>query len=57
MRASQNLKVSWKNVPTRTIFTRRTPGGIRAGKDFLARLNERSQNRDKEITATALRHS
>jgi pimeloyl-ACP methyl ester carboxylesterase len=36
------------------LFFTRTPGGIRAGKAFLARLNERSQNRDKEITVTAL---
>src|SRR2546422_8291710 len=28
--------------------------GIHAGKAFLARLKERSQNRDKEITVTAL---
>jgi len=29
-------------------------GGIRAGKEFLARLKERSQNRDKEATVTVL---
>ena len=29
-------------------------GGIRAGQAFLARLKERSQNRDKEITVTSL---
>jgi hypothetical protein len=96
MNTSQNLKVNWKNVPTRTItaggvefayrelgtnnpgkvarvtyldmvrgfltrqdpkqflFFTRTPAGIRAGKAFLARLKERSQNRDKEIIVTAL---
>jgi homoserine acetyltransferase len=36
------------------LFFTRTPGGIRAGKEFLARLSERFQNRDKEITVTAL---
>src|SRR5712691_3760087 len=40
--------------PKQFLFFTRTPGGIRAGKDFLARLKERSQNRDKEITVTAL---
>ena len=36
------------------LFFTRTPGGIAAGKAFLARLKERSENRDKEITVTAL---
>jgi pimeloyl-ACP methyl ester carboxylesterase len=36
------------------LFFTRTPRGIRAGKDFLPRLNERAQNRDKAITVTAL---
>jgi pimeloyl-ACP methyl ester carboxylesterase len=40
--------------PKQFLFFTRTPGGIRAGKEFLARLSERSQNRDKEITVTAL---
>ena len=40
--------------PKQFLFFTRTPGGIRAGKEFLARLNERSQNRDKKITVTAL---
>jgi pimeloyl-ACP methyl ester carboxylesterase len=40
--------------PKQFLFFTRTPGGIRAGKAFLARLKERSQNRDKEITVTAL---
>jgi pimeloyl-ACP methyl ester carboxylesterase len=35
-------------------FFTRTPDGIRAGKEFLARLKERSQNRDKEATVTVL---
>jgi len=39
--------------PKQLLFFTRTPGGIR-GKAFLARLKERSQNRDKEITVTAL---
>ena len=40
--------------PKQFLFFTRTPGGIRAGKEFLARLKERSQNRDKEITVAAL---
>ena len=40
--------------PKQFLFFTRTPGGIRAGKEFLARLKERTQNRDKEITVTAL---
>ena len=40
--------------PKQFLFFTRTPGGIRAGKEFLARLKERSQNRDKDITVTAL---
>jgi pimeloyl-ACP methyl ester carboxylesterase len=40
--------------PKQFLFFTRTPGGIRAGKEFLARLKERSQNRDREITVTAL---
>ena len=40
--------------PKQFLFFTRTPGGIRAGKEFLARLRERSQDRDKEITVTAL---
>ena len=40
--------------PKQFLFFTRTPGGIRAGKDFLARLSERAQNRDKAITVTAL---
>ena len=40
--------------PKQFLFFIRTPGGIRAGQEFLARLNERSQNRDKAITVTAL---
>jgi len=41
--------------PKQFLFFTRTPGGIRAGKEFLGRLKERTQNRDKEITVTALR--
>jgi len=40
--------------PKQFLFFTRTPGGIRAGKEFLARLQERSENRDKEITLRAL---
>ena len=35
--------------PKQYLFFTRTPNGIEAGKAFLARLKERSQNRDKEI--------
>jgi pimeloyl-ACP methyl ester carboxylesterase len=40
--------------PKQFLFFTRTPSGIRAGKEFLARLQERSENRDKEITIRAL---
>src|SRR5204863_8670679 len=33
--------------PKQFLFFTRTRAGTRAGKDFLARLSERSQNRDK----------
>ena len=36
------------------LFFTRTPNGIRAGKEFLARLNERTQNRDTPIKISAL---
>ncbi|WP_062365177.1 alpha/beta fold hydrolase [Variovorax paradoxus] len=39
--------------PKQFLFFTRTPGGIEAGKAFLARLKERSENRDKEITISA----
>ena len=35
------------------LFFTRTPGGIEAGKAFLARLKERTENRDKEISIRA----
>lgn len=35
------------------LFFTRTPSGIEAGKAFLARLNERTDNRDKEISVSA----
>jgi pimeloyl-ACP methyl ester carboxylesterase len=41
--------------PKQFLFFTRTPGGIDAGKAFLERLKERSWNRDKGITVTALR--
>lgn len=40
--------------PKQFLFFTRTPDGIRAGKEFLARLKERSADRDREITITAL---
>src|SRR4051812_9087541 len=40
--------------PKQFLFFTRTADGIRAAKDFLARLSERSQNRDKDSTVTAL---
>src|SRR5437763_4635340 len=40
--------------PKQFLFFTRTPNGIRAGKEFLARLKERSENRDKEATVTVL---
>ena len=39
--------------PKQFLFFTRTPGGIDAGKAFLARLKERTENRDKEITISA----
>jgi pimeloyl-ACP methyl ester carboxylesterase len=39
--------------PKQYLFFTRTPNGIDAGKAFLARLNERSENRDKKISVTA----
>jgi pimeloyl-ACP methyl ester carboxylesterase len=35
------------------LFFTRTPSGIEAGKAFLARLQERTENRDKEISISA----
>jgi pimeloyl-ACP methyl ester carboxylesterase len=40
--------------PKQFLFFTRTPNGIRAGKEFLARLKERSKDRDTEITVRAL---
>jgi pimeloyl-ACP methyl ester carboxylesterase len=40
--------------PKQFLFFTRTRDGIRAGREFLARLKERSQNRDKEATVTVL---
>ncbi len=40
--------------PKQFLFFTRTPGGIEAGKAFLARLKERAQNRDTEISVSAL---
>jgi pimeloyl-ACP methyl ester carboxylesterase len=40
--------------PKQFLFFTRTPNGIRAGKDFLARLQERTADRDKPITVRAL---
>lgn len=40
--------------PKQFLFFTRTPNGIRAGREFLARLQERSENWDKKITIRAL---
>jgi pimeloyl-ACP methyl ester carboxylesterase len=40
--------------PKQFLFFTRTPAGIRAGKEFLARLKERSEDRDKEATVAVL---
>lgn len=40
--------------PKQFLFFPRTPGGIEAGKAFLERIKERSENRDKEISVRAL---
>ncbi|MDR3452320.1 MAG: alpha/beta hydrolase [Rhodoferax sp.] len=40
--------------PKQFLFFTRAPDGIRAGKEFLARLKERSADRDREITLGAL---
>ncbi|HKR38615.1 MAG TPA: alpha/beta hydrolase [Paraburkholderia sp.] len=39
--------------PKQFLFFTRTPNGIEAGKSFLARLTERSEDRDKEISMSA----
>lgn len=39
--------------PKQYLFFTRTPGGIAAGRQFLARLKERTDDRDKEITPSA----
>ncbi|MFZ6759002.1 alpha/beta fold hydrolase [Undibacterium sp. Ji50W] len=39
--------------PKQYLFFTRTPNGIEAGKFFLKRLQERTENRDKEITVRA----
>lgn len=39
--------------PKQFLFFTRTPDGIAAGKAFLARLKERSQDRDKDIAVSA----
>ena len=40
--------------PKQFLFFTRTPSAIRAGKEFLARLKERPENRDKAITVRSL---
>lgn len=40
--------------PKQFLFFTRTPGGIEAGKAFLARLQERAENRDTEATVGTL---
>lgn len=39
--------------PKQYLFFTRTPNGIESGKAFLARIKERSENRDKEISVSA----
>ncbi len=41
--------------PKQFLFFPRSPAAIAAGKEFLTRLKERTEDRDKEITVTALR--
>ena len=41
--------------PKQFLFFTRTPNGRRAGKDFLARLKERTNNRDKAISLRSYR--
>jgi pimeloyl-ACP methyl ester carboxylesterase len=41
--------------PKQFLFFTRTPGGRRAGKQFLARLEERADDRDKAISVRSLR--
>ena len=41
--------------PKQFLFFTRTPNGISAGKEFLARLEERTNDRDKAITVRAFR--
>jgi pimeloyl-ACP methyl ester carboxylesterase len=41
--------------PKQFLFFTRTPNGRRAGKQFLARLKERTDNRDKVISLKAYR--
>ncbi|MDP9606478.1 UNVERIFIED_ORG: pimeloyl-ACP methyl ester carboxylesterase [Variovorax paradoxus] len=40
--------------PKQFLFFTRTPSGIRAGKEFLLRIQERTEDRDKKITVAAL---
>jgi len=41
--------------PKQFLFFTRTPNGRRAGKEFLARLEERTEGRDKAISVSAFR--
>jgi pimeloyl-ACP methyl ester carboxylesterase len=41
--------------PKQFLFFTRTPNGRRAGKDFLARLEERTNDRDKAISVRSFR--
>jgi pimeloyl-ACP methyl ester carboxylesterase len=40
--------------PKQFLFFTRTPAGIRAGKEFLLRIKERTKDRDRKITVAAL---
>jgi pimeloyl-ACP methyl ester carboxylesterase len=41
--------------PKQFLFFTRTPNGRRAGKEFLARLNERTNDRDKAVSVRSFR--
>jgi pimeloyl-ACP methyl ester carboxylesterase len=41
--------------PKQFVFFTRTPNGRRAGKEFLARLEERTSDRDKAISVSSFR--
>ena len=46
--------LTWKD-PKHYLFFPRTPAGKQAGRDYMARLKERTQDRDKRISPLAMR--